>query len=94
MRKLFQWSDEEDEDSEYASSATVSSVRTDKVSVNMADNGNNDLRRWLEAQEQTSKAQQETLDNIQQMLAQLLINQNNNDTGSNEEEHHSNEHQT
>jgi len=40
MRGLFQWSDEEDEDSGYASSATVSSVQTDRVSVNMADNGN------------------------------------------------------
>jgi len=40
----------------------------------MTDNGNDDLRRQLEPQEQTSKAQQETLDNIQQMLAQLLIN--------------------
>ena len=59
----------------------------------MADNGNDDLRQRLEAQEQTSKAQQEALDNIQQMLTQLLINQNNNDTESNhnEEEHHSNE---
>ena len=55
----------------------------------MADNGNDEL----EAQEQTSKAQQEALDNIQQMLAQFLINQNNNDTGSdqNEEEHHNDE---
>jgi len=55
----------------------------------MADNGKDDLRRRLEAQEQTSKAQQEALDNIQQMLAQLLTNRNNNDTGSNhnEEEH-------
>ena len=59
----------------------------------MADNGNDDLRRRLEAQEQTSKAQQEALDNIQQMLAQLLTNWNNNDTGSNynEEEHHNDE---
>jgi len=59
----------------------------------MADNGNDDLRRRLEAQEQTSKAQQEALDNIQQMLAQLLINRSNNDNESNhnEEEHHSNE---
>jgi len=56
MRRLFQWSDKEDEDSGYASSATVSSVRTDRVSVNMTDNGNDDLRRWLEVQEQTSKA--------------------------------------
>ena len=55
----------------------------------MADNGNDYLRRWLEAQEQTSKAQQEALDNIQQMLAQLLTDRNNNDTGSdhNEQEH-------
>jgi len=59
----------------------------------MADNGNEDLRRRLEAQEQTFKTQQEALDNIQQMLAQLLNNRNNNDTGSNhdEEEHFSNE---
>ena len=52
----------------------------------MADNGNNDLRRRLEAQEQTSKAQQEALDNIQQMLAQLLTNRNKNDSGSNHNE--------
>ena len=50
-------SDDEGEDSGYASSATVSSVRTDRVSVNMADNGNDDLHRRLEAQEQTSKTQ-------------------------------------
>jgi len=86
MRRLFQWSDEEEKDSGYASSATVSSIRIDKVSVHMADNGNDDLRRRLEAQEQTSKAQQEALDNIQQMLAQLLTNRNNNDTGSNHNE--------
>ena len=59
----------------------------------MADNGNDDLRRRLEAQKQTSKAQQKALDNIQHMLAQLLTNRNNNDTGSNhnEEEHHNDE---
>ena len=59
----------------------------------MADNVNNDLRRCLEAQEQTSKTQQEALDNIQQMLAQLFSNRNNNDAGSNhdEEEHLSND---
>jgi len=93
MRRLFQWSDEEDEDSGYASSATVSSVRTDRVSVNMADNGNDELRRRLETQEQNSKTQQEALDNIQQMLAQLLIYWNKNDTRSNhdEEEHHRHE---
>ena len=93
MKGLFQWSDEEDEDSGYASSATVSLVRTDRVSVNMTDNDNDDLRRRLKAQEQTSKAQQEALENIQQMLTQFLTNRNNNDTGSNhdEEEHHSDE---
>jgi len=47
MKGLFQWSDEEDEDSGYASSATVSSVQTDRVSVNMFDNSNDDLRRRL-----------------------------------------------
>jgi len=59
----------------------------------MADNGNDDLRRRLEAQEQTFKTQQEALDNIQQMLAQLLNNWNNNDIESNhdEEEHLNNE---
>jgi len=51
MKGLFQWSDEEDEDSGYATLAKISSVQTDRVSVNMADNSNNDLRRWLEAQE-------------------------------------------
>ena len=72
MRGFFQWSDEENEDSGYASSATVSSVQTDRVSANMADNGNDNLRRRLKAQEQTSKVQQEPLNNIQQMLTQLL----------------------
>jgi len=59
----------------------------------MTDNGNDDLHRRLEAKEQTSKAQKEALDNIQQMLAQLLTNRNNNDTGSNhnEEEHNDEE---
>jgi len=45
----------------------------------------------MKAQEQTSKAQQEVLDNIQQMLAQLLINWNNNDVGSNHNEEDHNE---
>ena len=46
--RLVQWSDEEDEDSGYASSATVSSVQIDRVSVNMTDNRNDDLfvDRW------------------------------------------------
>jgi len=66
LKSLFQWFDDEGEDSGYASSVTVSSVRTSRVSVHMADNGNDDLRRRLEAQEQTSKAQQEAFDNIQQ----------------------------
>ena len=71
MKGLVQWSDEENEDSGYASSATVSSLRTDRVSVNMADNGNDDLRRRLEAQEQTSKTQQEAMDHsLGALLAQ------------------------
>ena len=35
--------DRKDEDSRYASSVTVSSIQTDRVSVNMTDNGNDDL---------------------------------------------------
>ena len=79
----------EEEARGYASSVTVSSVQTGRVSADIADNNNDDLRQRMEAQEQTSRAQQEALDNIQQMLAQLLTNWNNNDTGSNhnEEEH-------
>ena len=61
----------------------------------MADNNNDDdLCRCMEAQEQTSKVQQEILDNIQRMLTQLLTNRNNDDTtGSNhdEEENNNNE---
>ena len=61
----------------------------------MADNNNDDdLHHRMEAQEQTSKAQQEALDNIQQILAQLLTNWNNdNTTGSNHvnEENNNNE---
>ena len=47
----------------------------------MADNNHdNDLHRHMEAQEQTSKAQQAILDNIQQMLMQLLNNRSNDET--------------
>jgi len=55
----------------------------------MTDNNDDDLHWWMEAQEITFRAQQETLDNIQQMLVQLLVNRNTNDIGSNhnEEEH-------
>jgi len=49
----------------------------------MTDNNDDHLRRQMEAQEQTSRAQQEALDNTQHMLAQLLANWNTNDTGSN-----------
>ena len=47
----------------------------------------------MEVQEQTFRAQQEALKNIQQMLAQLQTNRNN-DTGGNpdEEENLNNEH--
>jgi len=60
----------------------------------MADNNDHDLYWRMEAQERTSRAQQEALDNIQQMLAQLLVNRNTNDTGSNhnEDEHNDEEH--
>jgi len=68
-------------------------VRTVRVSANMAGNNNDDLHWRMEAQEQTSKAQQEALDNIKQMLGQLLTNWNNNNTRSNhnEEEHNDDE---
>ena len=49
----------------------------------MANNNDDDLCWRTEAQEQTFRAQQEALDNIQQMLAQLLVNKNTKDTGSN-----------
>jgi len=65
MKRLFQWSDDEGEDTGYASLTIVSSVRTERGLVHMANNGNDDLHRRLETQEQTSKAQQEALDNIQ-----------------------------
>ena len=68
LRHNFQWSDDEEEASNYASSATISSVQAGFVSANMADNNNdNDLHHRMEAQEQTSKVQQEALDNIQQI---------------------------
>jgi len=93
LKSLFQWSDDEGgEASGNASSATVNSVQTGRVSANLTDNNNDDLRQWMEAQEQTSRAQKEALD-FQQMLTQLLTNQNNNDTESNhyEEEHNEDE---
>jgi len=65
LRGLFQWSNDEEEASRYASSTTVSSMQTGRVSANIADNNNNDgLRHRLEAQEHTFRAQQEALDNI------------------------------
>ena len=70
LRSLFQWSDDDGDVSGYASSATVSSKQTGTVLANMADNNHdNDLHWRIEAQEQTFKAQQVTLDNIQQILA-------------------------
>jgi len=51
LKSLFQWSDDEGEVSEYASSATVSSVQTGRVSANMADNNNDKLYRRMKAQE-------------------------------------------
>jgi len=89
LRNLFQWPDDEEEASGYASSAIISSVWTGLVSANMADSNDDDLHQRMEAQEQSFRAQQEALDNIQQMLTQLLTDWNTNDTGSNhnDEEH-------
>jgi len=42
LRSLFQWSDDEEEASGYASSATVSSEQTGILSANMVDNNHND----------------------------------------------------
>ena len=60
----------------------------------MVDNNDDDLRRQMEVQEQTFRAQQKALDNIQQMLAQLLVNRNTKNTGSNrdEDEYNNDEH--
>jgi len=62
-RNLSQWLDDEGEASGYASSATVSSEQIGFMSVNMANkNPDDDLCRYMEAQEQTSKAQREALE--------------------------------
>jgi len=50
LRHLSQWSNKEEEASGYASSATISSVRTGLVSANMVDNNNDDLHHSMEAQ--------------------------------------------
>ena len=59
----------EEESSGYASSTTIILVRTGLVFANMADNNNDDLRQRMKAQKQTSRAQQEALENIQRMLS-------------------------
>ena len=75
---MFQWSFDEGEGSGYASSSTTIFVQIGFVSINMVDNSNDDdLRRNMDAQEQTFRTQQEALDNNQSMLAQLLTNRNN-----------------
>jgi len=52
LRHQFQWSDDEEEASGYASSATISSMQAGFVSANMVDNSNeDDLRHHMEAQE-------------------------------------------
>ena len=63
--------------------------------VNMADNNLDEDLRWrMEAQEQTFRTYQEALKNIQQMLAQLLVNWNSDDTSGNrnEKEYNNDEH--
>jgi len=58
------------------------------MSVNMTDNNlDEDLCQRMEAQEQTSRTQQEALENIQH-----LVNQNINDTGSNHNEYNNDKH--
>ena len=86
LRHLFQWSDDEEEVSGYASFSTISFVQTGFVSANMADNNNDDdLRHRMEAQEQASRTQQEALKNIQLMLSDILTNQNNEENFENNE---------
>ena len=69
LKSLLQWSGNEGEANDYASSATVSSEQTGTLSANMTNNNHdNDLHRRMEDQEQTSKAQQAALDSLQQML--------------------------
>ena len=81
LKSFFQWSDDEEEANNYASSIIVSLEQTWTVSANMSyNNHDNNLHRYMEAQEQTFKAQQAALDNIQQMLAQFLNNRNNDNT--------------
>ena len=96
LRNLFQWSNDEEKATGYASSATITSRWTGLVSANTADNNNDDdLCHHIEAQKKTYRAQQKALKNIQQMLAQLLTNRNNNeniDSNHDEEKDTINEH--
>ena len=62
---MFQWSDEEEEGSDFASFSTTSSIQIGLVLVNMANNSDADLHHHMEAQEQTTTTRQEALDNIQ-----------------------------
>jgi len=83
---LFQWSDDEEEVSGYAS-RTISFVQTGFVSANMAANNNDDdLRHHMEAREQASRTQQEALNKIQLLLSEILTNRNNENSENNERE--------
>jgi len=55
LRSLFQWSDDDEEASGYASSATIISEQTGVMSVNIADNNHDDPRQCMEAQEKLSE---------------------------------------
>jgi len=78
------WFDDDEDASGYAS--TISSVRIGFMSTNMADNDNEvDLYRCMEAQDQTSEARQEALENIQRMLTQLMTDWNNEENSDNNE---------
>ena len=54
LRGLFQWTDEEEEASGYASSVTVKSVQTGRVLANMTDNNNNEPPKFDHSKEGSS----------------------------------------
>jgi len=57
MRSIFQWSDDEEEASGYASTSTTSSIQASAVPVYMTEENKN-LARRLDGQEQAIEAQQ------------------------------------
>jgi len=84
LRNIFQWTDDDEGASGYASTSTVSSIRTRTVSAYMAEN--EDLRRRMDEQDKVIKIQQETLSNIQLLLAELLKGKNQDTNNGNNSE--------